>query len=97
MTAIGVHTICIGYQQTTKVAASKCLNETNTLIIGLSKTIAIATSMFRFLFIYLFIYFVFLEKQIDGQTKRRATDGQTGQWRYKCTDRQSNRHTDKTI
>ena len=33
MNAIGpglVHTICIDYQQTTKVAASKCLNETNT-------------------------------------------------------------------
>ena len=47
--------------------------------------------MFRFLFIYL----LFLDKQIDGQTERRATDGQTGRWRDKCKDRQSNIHTDR--
>ena len=57
---IWLQTVCIGYQQTTKVAASKCLNETNTLIIGLSKTIAITTCMFRFLFIYICVSFVFV-------------------------------------
>ena len=79
MNAIGpgrVHTICIGYQQTTKVAASKCLNETNTSIIGLSKTIAITTCMFRFLFFYLFIYFVFFG-QTDRRTDRKTDDRRT--------------------
>ena len=89
---IWVQTVCIGYQQTTKVAASKCLNETNTLIIGLSKTIAITTSMFCFLFIYIFVSFVLVVVvfsantvcKMDRQTERRAD---------RMTDRQTDRQT----
>ena len=108
---IWVQTVCIGYQQTTKVAASKCLNETNTLIIGLTKTIAITTSMFKicFLFIYIFVSFVLVVVvfsantvcKMDRQTERRAdrmTDRQTdGQRTDKQADGGTNVRTDSQI